>query len=284
MASSDSHYPIVVKTVVSSIDGTKIYAEAIGDPTLPAIVYIHGNSLCGDVFDYQFFDKKLQSAFYQVRFDLRGHGRSETPSIDLETPRFDDAQQASDVAAVLEAFSITKPIFVGWSYGAVIPTDYMTVYGVDNIRGLAIVNGVAGEWCDILPFFTSGPYPCFTDNEDATGMHNAYGKWIEDLSYKSLRGMLTEAHTDTRQWIFKRDKKWDAYLQQATISIPQLILFGRHDKINSIAFMDFIAKKCHSELLTLKVIEDAGHSPLLEKPEEFNSILYDWASSIVKKA
>jgi hypothetical protein len=38
------YQPSVVtsKTVVSAVDGTKIYAEAIGESTKPAIVYIHG--------------------------------------------------------------------------------------------------------------------------------------------------------------------------------------------------------------------------------------------------
>lgn len=36
---------VTAKSVISSIDGIKIYAEAIGDPQKPALVYIHGVSL-----------------------------------------------------------------------------------------------------------------------------------------------------------------------------------------------------------------------------------------------
>lgn len=43
MSSSPSR-TVVFKKVTSAIDGLQIYAEAIGDPANPAIVYIHGVS------------------------------------------------------------------------------------------------------------------------------------------------------------------------------------------------------------------------------------------------
>lgn len=117
-------------------------------------------------WDAQFFDGKLLKHFYQIRMDLRGHGLSDTvcltwrtidtisrlpfsslnlqPPSEAETP-FDDEQQASDVAAVLKEFSIQNPIFVAWSYGAVIPTDYITVHGHKGVRGVVIANGLTGE-------------------------------------------------------------------------------------------------------------------------------------------
>lgn len=66
------------------------------------------------------------------------------PNPELET-RFDDEQHASDVAAVLKAFSVQKAIFVGWSYGALIPTDYMTVHGCEGVRGMVIASGLTGH-------------------------------------------------------------------------------------------------------------------------------------------
>lgn len=45
MISNTLHrFSAVSKMAISAIDGLKIYAEAIGDPSKPAIVYIHGVS------------------------------------------------------------------------------------------------------------------------------------------------------------------------------------------------------------------------------------------------
>lgn len=57
---------------------------------------------------------------------------------------FDNEKQASDVAAVLKEFSVINPIFVGWSYGALIPGDYMSVHGFEGVRGIVVVDGLTG--------------------------------------------------------------------------------------------------------------------------------------------
>jgi len=281
--SNPSH---VVKTVTSKADGLKIYAEAIGDPAKPAVVYIHGNSTSSGVWDNQFFDKDLSSNFYQVRFDLRGHGLSETPE---DSPTcFDNEQQASDVAAVLEAFNIKKPVFVSWSYGALIPSDYMSVHGYESVRAVAVINGVTGPPQDVMKFFIMGGNPAFNDNSDATKQHEAYGRFIKSLTAKPLsrewtlrlRGMLTETATSTRQWIWKRKKDWSVYMGEASKHVPKLVMFGSEDGMNSLAFIDYIKTKWDPSLLTIKFTQGAGHASFLEKPAETNVALAEWLNSL----
>ncbi|EAU93639.1 hypothetical protein CC1G_02869 [Coprinopsis cinerea okayama7 len=255
---------VISKTIPSLIDGVKIYAEAIGNPEHPAIVYIHGNSTSSGVWDNQFFDPRLSQHFYQIRFDLRGHGLSETPGEDVEGP-FNNDRQASDVAAVLKAFSVERPLFVSWSYGALIPGDYMSVYGCDNIRGIVVADGLTGPPEESHRFFTHPPFPGFTDNSDATKMHQAYGLFIQSLTYR------------TRAWIFKRKKNWDCYMNEASKKVPKLVIFGRQDGMNSLDFIDYIRAKWDESLFTSKLIDEAGHASFLEKPLEFNEILYAWA-------
>ncbi|KXN87003.1 AB hydrolase superfamily protein YdjP [Leucoagaricus sp. SymC.cos] len=259
------------KTVVSAIDGLKIYAEAIGDPSKPAIIYIHGNSTSSGVWDNQFFDEALGDSFYQVRFDLRGHGLSETPDNDSESP-YDNKKQASDVAAVLEEFSIKNPIFVAWSYGTLIPADYMSVHGHEGVRGVVVTDGLTGppyvNQPDVHKFFTHKGFPGFTDNTDATKMHQAYGIFVRALTY--------------RTWIFKRQKDWSVYMEKASQATPKLVIFGKEDGMNSLEYIDYIKTKWVPKLITSAIINEAGHAPFLEKPEEYNKILLDWAKSVAR--
>lgn len=40
--------------------------------------------------------------------------------------------------------------------------------------------------------------------------------------------------------------------------------------------------KWDPKLITSVIIEEAGHASFLEKPEEYNKILLDWAKSVAK--
>jgi len=40
--------------------------------------------------------------------------------------------------------------------------------------------------------------------------------------------------------------------------------------------------KWDPKLITSAIIEEAGHASFLEKPEEYNKILLDWAKSVAK--
>jgi pimeloyl-ACP methyl ester carboxylesterase len=73
---------------------------------------------------------------YHCRFHQQPDPESESP--------YDNEKQASDVAAVLKEFSIRKPIFVSWSYGALIPSDYMSVHGFEGVRGIVVTDGLTG--------------------------------------------------------------------------------------------------------------------------------------------
>lgn len=52
--------------VLRSKDKTEIYADAVGDPSKQAIVFIHGFSLSGIVFDNIFADPNYIENFYLV--------------------------------------------------------------------------------------------------------------------------------------------------------------------------------------------------------------------------
>lgn len=52
---------------IVSADGANIWAEQIGNPTKPAVVFIHGFGLCSIAFEKQFADVSLQENLHMVR-------------------------------------------------------------------------------------------------------------------------------------------------------------------------------------------------------------------------
>ncbi|KAK0231861.1 alpha/beta-hydrolase [Armillaria nabsnona] len=128
--------------LVSSKDGALIYADAAGDPTKPCLVFVHGFTLSGAVFDNLFTNAKLTANFYLVRYDMRGHGRSVMPESldDYSSEIF-----AEDFKAVMYAFKVEKPIYVGWSIivcdiAAHLPKD--TLAGVVYLAALPFIGPI----------------------------------------------------------------------------------------------------------------------------------------------
>ena len=97
--------------ILTSLDGTNIWAEAAGDPANPAVVFIPGLACSALLFDKQFQDQALLDKLYLVRYELRGHGRSGTPE-GIEA--YAGTLQAEDFRAVCEAFQLRRPWVYGW--------------------------------------------------------------------------------------------------------------------------------------------------------------------------
>ena len=107
--------PRILEKRLISPDGTLVYAEAVGMPSNPHLVFLHGFSLSTVVFDSIFHNTRYADAFYLVRYDIRGHGRSGKP----KNPEAYASQRfAQDYATVANAFELKRPIFVGWSWGS----------------------------------------------------------------------------------------------------------------------------------------------------------------------
>ena len=53
-------FSALASKVLLSSDGTEIFAECIGDHAKPHIVFVHGFTLSGSVFDKIFLDTKYQ--------------------------------------------------------------------------------------------------------------------------------------------------------------------------------------------------------------------------------
>ena len=97
--------------ILTAPDGTNIWAEGVGNPSAPALVFIHGLSLTAIPFDNQFTDQELLRNFHLIRYELRGHGRSGMPR---EAAAYDSIRYAEDFKTVCDAFGLVKPFLVGW--------------------------------------------------------------------------------------------------------------------------------------------------------------------------
>ncbi|MBL8630190.1 MAG: alpha/beta hydrolase [Rhodospirillaceae bacterium] len=142
---------LVVTTAASAADlefktidghgGLPLNVAVGGNPSGPAIVFIHGMGFSYLAFEQQ-FKSDLAKDFKLVAFDLRGHGNSGKPW--RREDAVDPDIYADDVAAVIAGTNLTKPVIVGWSYGGFVAADYVRKYGTENLAGLNLVASIAG--------------------------------------------------------------------------------------------------------------------------------------------
>ena len=122
-----------------SSDGVTLAVEAQGDPRGHEILFIHGMRQSGLSWQRQ-FDAASLAGFRMVRFDLRGHGDSDKPA--LPRSYSDLGQWGDDVAAVIEAAGLRRPVLVGWSLGGAAAGGYLMRHGGARLAGINLVAAV----------------------------------------------------------------------------------------------------------------------------------------------
>ncbi|KAF8885171.1 Alpha/Beta hydrolase protein [Infundibulicybe gibba] len=125
--------------LLTSADGTHIYAEAAGrapGPGVPTIVFIHGLLVPPTVFDTIFAHDMWARNSYLVRYHVRGQGRSGQPRDEAgwESKRF-----AEDFEAVMNTFRLDRPFVAGWSLGATSITDVLSFHPPEYLSGIIYI-------------------------------------------------------------------------------------------------------------------------------------------------
>lgn len=139
LATSAAAEPAVA--VVKSSDGTDLLVAQEGEPSAPGILMIHGFGQSYLSFRRQ-FGSDLTKRFHLVSFDLRGHGGSAKPSDSIAYT--DISRSADDVAAVIKATGLRRPVILAWSYGGIIAGDYVRKYGIGGISGVVFAGTLGG--------------------------------------------------------------------------------------------------------------------------------------------
>jgi pimeloyl-ACP methyl ester carboxylesterase len=88
----------------------------------PAVLFVHGNSSCKEIFAKQ-LESPLLARFRRIAFDLPGHGASADapdPGRTYSIHGFADA-----AIALLDALALERAIVVGWSLGGHVALELM---------------------------------------------------------------------------------------------------------------------------------------------------------------
>lgn len=127
-------------STVAGSTGVPLAVVEAGQSDKPGILFLHGFSQSALSWQAQLADSALQRDFHLVAFDLRGHGNSGKP---WRSDDYGGKDWAADVAAVMQATGLDKPVVVAWSFGGLVAMHYIRHYGADRLSGLQLVGSVA---------------------------------------------------------------------------------------------------------------------------------------------
>jgi non-heme chloroperoxidase len=264
---------------VKAPDGVELAVHESGNPTGPAIVFIHG--LLGSRLSWE---KQTSSPDLQryrlIAYDMRGHGLSGKP--DDPAAYRDGRHGADDLSAVLKATGVKRPVLVGWSLGGVVLSNYLAAYGDAAIGGVMYVDGVIE-----LNAATIAPHP------------QVYG----DLASNDLKTHLdavrtflalcfhTQPDPETFERLLSNAAMASWTMTRVTPSmtvaaaeglprahVPVLALYGGKDALVLVQPSLARARELNPRVETL-LYNNSGHAPFLEEAQRFNHDLASFVDS-----
>jgi proline iminopeptidase len=205
---------------------------------------------------------------------------------------------ASDVQALRLHLGLDKPIVMGWSHGGMVAMQFAATYP-DALSRLILFDTSAyfGEFLGDIegavqefknePWFEmsfaalkaewAGDYK--TD-EDMSGL------WAEEMKFyfKKFDEHAEAYHERTKDLPIRisplkafndrEARTLDLRPHLKKITVPTLVLVGRHDFITSVAMAEEMVK--HLPNARLEIFEDSGHYAFVEEPEKFYRVIKEF--------
>jgi len=259
--------------------GVMLHVREWGNPDGAPIVFIHGWSQCDLCWSRQLAGG-LAPRFRMITFDHRGHGMSEKPG---GTESYVDGRLwADDLAAVIDATELDRPVLVAWSYGGFVVADYLRAYGETTIAGIDLVGAAVllrpASFEHIGPGLLENAQPlCDTDLGANIA---ALRRFLRACSAEPLAADLWSdalcwnmvVPPEVRGALFAREIENDDVLGR--LSIPVLVTHGRDDEIVLPTMAEHTLAVC--ETATASWYEGVGHMPFVEDPARFDRELAEF--------
>lgn len=269
--------------VIRSSDGTMLVGEAQGDPKAPEILFIHGLRQSRLSWEKQLADPALRG-FRIVSFDLRGHGDSGKPT---SFDAYSDADRwADDVAAVIAATKLRRPVLVGWSLGGYVAGAYLRKYGGKAVAGINLVDAVTKLSPELFTA-ENGRFAATTTSHDLATRTAATEQFLAACFHQPptalqmqrmlvFNGMTGRAVSEG----FLQTKTLDLEPHFKTYAGPILLTHGARDRLVRVAMSERI-KAIHPNS-RLSLYTESGHSPFYEEAVRYNRELAAFVTSAAR--
>jgi 3-oxoadipate enol-lactonase len=256
------------------IAGRRLYYDLVGPDDGPVVCITHSLASDGGMWAEQ-MPPLVQAGFRVLRLDMRGHGGSDPVAGDYTM-----AALADDVAAVLEALSLSRVHYIGLSIGGMIGQAFAIDHGEKVISAL---------WSDTLPASPAGAAAVWAERMNTVRRANS----LEPIADGTMERWFTDAFKPRKpaRWKEIRDTvaattpagylgcsaaimNFDFAARLPALRLPSLVVCGAEDPGTPPAENRRLASLVPGG--RYEEIGDARHFPNVERPEAFNRIMMGW--------
>lgn len=261
---------------VTGFDGVPLNVVQKGEAGRPGVLFLHGYKQSYLSWSAQ-FGTDLAQRCHLVAYDLRGQGNSGQP---WQASAYENSRPwAEDMAAVIKASGLVKPLVVAWSFGGNVAMDFLRLHPEVPIAGLVLVSSPAGllNAPGSTPLGTTRPPNLDLAQSAAAAERSAQFVFGPDIE-PGLRAQLTAASMRVGPYLDSamavRGAGANADLLPALTKLPLTLALGGRDPIVPAA----VAQKLREALPTARVVEfpGAGHAMFAEEgaaAARFNGVI-----------
>jgi pimeloyl-ACP methyl ester carboxylesterase len=246
----------------------QVHYQLCGPAEGPLVVLVHGFSVPSFVWDPT-FDALFSQGFRVLRYDLYGRGYSDRPDA-----AYDRKLYVEQLDELLSALDVEGPVdLVGLSMGGPVIASFTVEHPEKVARlvfvdpfvgpvdaGLVTVPGI-GDYLVVVLLARTLPDRLAEDFYDPEKVPDWKGRFREQMRYRGFRRALLRSLRT-----FMAEDFSHLYTNLGSLGKPTLVVWGRHDQTVPFTHSERIAAALRAELV---VVEEAGHTPHLERPEVF---------------
>jgi 3-oxoadipate enol-lactonase len=235
----------------------------------PDLVLSH--SLACDVSMWDEQAAALAGSYRVIRYDTRGHGRSEATAAPYTLELL-----ADDLKALLDALDIRRPHFAGLSMGGMIGQTCALKYpGI--FRSLILCDTTSAYAANVAPVWEERIRTARTQGMPAL-VDATLGRWFTEPFrrarpdiVKRFAALISATPVEGYAGCSQALLSIDVTARLRTLALPALVIVGEEDPGTPVA----MARAIHENLpgSELAVIRGAAHISNVEQPEEFNRVL-----------
>ncbi len=261
--------------VALSFDSERISYDIVGEGKT-TLIFIHGWSCDGRYWQKQI--PQFAKDYYVITVDLAGHGHSS-----LDRSVYSMLSFANDVKAIIDKENIDRAILIGHSMGGgviaeaarLMPEKVIGIVGVDTLQNVAepipqseideMVKSFEDDFKIAAQNFVTTMFPKGTDQQLVNWVKEDMSSAPKEIALSAFRNYLSQYVNGEAANVFE------------DITIPVVSINARLWPTAP------EANRKHIKNYHLFYIEETGHFPMLEKPEEFNVLLQKVLNSIESK-
>lgn len=241
------------------VNGQSVSYARVGDGS--AVLLVHGSGSDHTVWGHQL--QGLKDRFSIAALDLNGHGRSPHRDGDALT------EFAADVQAVMDQLG-QPTVVMGHSLGGAV-AQTLALQSPSNLRGIGLI-GTGGK-------LRVHPDLLATIDRDVNEAADVLSQWLfsesasDELREKAHAQMTANGQAELAR-DFRACDAFNAMHRLQEIHVPTLVAVGADDQMTPVKYSEHLRDAVPNAYL--RMIEDAGHMVMLERPDALNDAIAEF--------